>query len=124
MAAAGTLGPIIPPSIMMVVLATTSNLSVGRAFLGGIVPGLLMAHCHHDWRVTFLRDAAADAYRDTEPFSLDRLGRTFLAAIPAFVLPIIIVGGIIGGVFTPTEAAAVAAFMRPWIISLLRLSGN
>lgn len=109
MAAAGTLGPIIPPSIMMVVLATTSNLSIGRAFLGGIVPGLLMGlvimiACY------FYAKRGGDAYRDTEPFSLERLGRTFVAAVPAFLLPLIIVGGIIGGVFTPTEAAAVAAF--------------
>jgi len=109
MAAAGTLGPIIPPSIMMVVLATTSNLSIGRAFLAGIVPGLLMGvaimvACY------FYARRGGSAYRDTEPFSLKRLGRTFVAAIPAFLLPLIIVGGIIGGVFTPTEAAAVAAF--------------
>ncbi len=109
MAAAGTLGPIIPPSIMMVVLATTSNLSIGRAFLGGIVPGLLMGlvimiACY------FYAKRGGDAYRDAEPFSLARLGRTFVAAVPAFLLPLIIVGGIIGGIFTPTEAAAVAAF--------------
>jgi C4-dicarboxylate transporter DctM subunit len=107
MAAAGTLGPVIPPSIMMVVLATTSNLSIGRAFLGGIVPGLLMGlvimvACF------FYARRGGEAYRDTEPFSLARLGRTFVAAVPAFLLPVIIVGGIIGGIFTPTEAAAVA----------------
>jgi len=107
MASAGTLGPVIPPSIMMVVLATTSNLSIGRAFLGGIVPGLLMAlaimiGCY------FYAKRGGDAYQDTESFSLRRLGRTFVAAGPAFVMPVVIVGGIIGGIFTPTEAAAVA----------------
>ena len=107
MASAGTLGPVIPPSIMMVVLATTSNLSIGRAFLGGIVPGLLMAlaimiACY------WYAKRGGDAYRDTETFSLRRLGQTFVAAGPAFVMPVIIVGGIIGGIFTPTEAAAVA----------------
>jgi C4-dicarboxylate transporter DctM subunit len=107
MAAAGTLGPVIPPSIMMVVLATTSNLSIGRAFLAGIIPGLLMAiaimiACY------WYAKRGGDAYREIEPFSLSRLGRTFVAAGPAFVMPVIIVGGIIGGIFTPTEAAAVA----------------
>jgi len=107
MAAAGTLGPVIPPSIMMVVLATTSNLSIGRAFLGGIVPGLLMAlaimiACY------WYAKRGGDAYRETEPFSLRRLNRTFVAAVPAFIMPVIIVGGIIGGIFTPTEAAAIA----------------
>ncbi len=109
MAAAGTLGPIIPPSIMMVVLATTSNLSIGRAFLAGIVPGLLLGLAIMFASYVYAK-RGGDAYRDTEPFSLGRLGRTFVAAIPAFLLPLIIVGGIIGGVFTPTEAAAVAAF--------------
>ena len=107
MAAAGTLGPVIPPSIMMVVLATTANLSIGRAFLGGIVPGLLlgvmvMFACHR-----FAR-AGGPAYRDTEAFSSARLGRSFIAAVPAFLLPLIIIGGIVGGIVTPTEAAAVA----------------
>ena len=107
MAAAGTLGPVIPPSVMMVVLATTANVSIGRAFLGGILPGLLMAlgimaACYYHAK------RGGSAYSDTEPFSLRRLLRTFAAALPAFLLPLIIVGGIIGGAFTPTEAAAVA----------------
>ena len=107
MAAAGTLGPVIPPSIMMVVLATTSNLSIGRAFLGGVAPGLLMAlvimiACY------LYAKRGGDVYRDTETFSLRRLGQTFVAAGPAFIMPVVIVGGIIGGIFTPTEAAAVA----------------
>lgn len=107
MAAAGTLGPIIPPSIMMVVLATISNMSVGRMFLAGIVPGLLMAigimiACYiHAKR-------GGEAYQDTEPFTFSRLGRTFTAAGSAFTMPVIIIGGIIGGIFTPTEAASVA----------------
>ena len=108
MASAGTLGPVIPPSIMMVILATTADLSIGRAFLAGIVPGLLMAVALMIASYFYARRGGG-AYRDTEPFSLRRLGRTFVAAIPAFLLPFIIVGGIIGGVFTPTEAAAVAA---------------
>lgn len=107
MAAAGTLGPVIPPSIMMVVLATTANVSVGRAFLGGILPGLLMAGVIMLACYAHARRGGA-AYRATESFSLRRLWRTFLSALPAFLLPLIIVGGIIGGVFTPTEAAAVA----------------
>lgn len=106
-AAAGTLGPVIPPSIMMVVLATTSNLSVGRAFLGGVLPGLLMGFAIMVAGYFFAR-GGGPAYRDTEPFSPARLWRTFVPALPAFLLPLIIVGGIIGGIFTPTEAAAVA----------------
>ena len=107
MAAAGTLGPVIPPSIMMVVLATTSNLSIGRAFLGGVAPGLLMALAIMIACYVYAK-RGGDVYRDTETFSLRRLGQTFVAAGPAFIMPVVIVGGIIGGIFTPTEAAAVA----------------
>ena len=114
MAASGSLGPIIPPSIMMVVLATISNLSVGGMFLGGIVPGLLMAAglllaCYIHAR----RESAKGntAYQTIEPFTMRRLGQTFVAALPAFAMPVIIVGGIVGGVFTPTEAASVAVFV-------------
>ena len=106
-AAAGTLGPVIPPSVMMVVLATSTNISIGRAFLGGIVPGLLMAFAILVAGYLFARRGGA-AYRETRAFDLAYLGKTFVAAIPAFVVPLVVVGGIIGGLFTPTEAAAVA----------------
>lgn len=106
-AAAGTLGPVIPPSIMMVVLATTANISIGRAFLGGIVPGLLMAVGLLLAGYVFARREGA-VYRETRTFSLSELGRSFVAAVPAFLVPGVVVGGIIGGLFTPTEAAAVA----------------
>ena len=109
MACAGALGPIIPPSIIMVIIATVSGLSVGRMFLGGVVPGLLMGlallgACYLHARRN------PGIYRDAEPFSAARVGRAFLAAIPALLMPVIIVGGIVGGVFTPTEAAAVVLF--------------
>jgi len=107
MAAAGSLGPIIPPSIMMVILASVGNLSVGDMFLGGILPGLLMAvgllivgYAHARYH--------SSTYSEVTKFSLRRLGLSFLKAGPAFMMPIIIIGGIVGGIFTPTEAAAVA----------------
>lgn len=106
-AAAGTLGPVIPPSIMMVVLATSTNVSIGRAFLGGIVPGLMMAAAILAAGYIYAKRGGS-AYRETQNFSLGNLGTTFIAAIPAFVIPGVVVGGIIGGLFTPTEAAAVA----------------
>lgn len=106
-AAAGTLGPVIPPSIMMVVLATSTNLSIGRAFLGGILPGLLMAAGLLLAAWLFAR-SGGDAYRGERAFSLGELLRSFVRAIPAFLVPGVVVGGIVGGLFTPTEAAAVA----------------
>ncbi|MEL7967221.1 TRAP transporter large permease [Vreelandella neptunia] len=107
MAAAGSLGPVIPPSIMMIVLASVGNVSVGDIFIAGVVPGflmalgLLLAGYFHARRY-------GGVYSKVQPFSLKELGATALRAIPAFLMPIIIIGGIVGGVFTPTEAASVA----------------
>ena len=75
-AAAGALGPIIPPSIIMVVIAITSNLSVGAMFLGGVFPGLLIATGLLWVSWSFAR-RGGEAYRDAEPFSLSRLGARF-----------------------------------------------
>ena len=106
-AAAGALGPIIPPSIIMVVLAMVCDLSVGAMFLGGIIPGLIASL---GLMVTHWLYASRDParYTDTQPFSLPRLRAAFVQAIPALVLPVIIVGGIVGGVVTPTEAGVLA----------------
>ena len=106
-ACAGSLAQIIPPSLMMVVVALVSNLSVGAMFLAGVLPGLLtvpglLASAYLHAR------RGGPQYREVEPFTVPRLVRTFWAAIPALGMPVIIIGGIIGGVFTPTEAAAVA----------------
>jgi C4-dicarboxylate transporter, DctM subunit len=106
-ACAGCLAQIIPPSLMMVVIAIIAGQSVAAMFLAGIlpglltVPGLLLAAYVHARR-------GGPQYRETEAFTLRRLWRTFWAAAPALGMPVIIVGGIVGGVFTPTEAAAVA----------------
>lgn len=116
-AAAGALGPIIPPSIIMVVVASISNLSVGAMFLGGIVPGLMMAVGMLLAAYAFARHGG-ETYRDAEPFSFRRLCRALVAALPALALPAIIVGGILGGAFTPTEAAAIAVLVG-FVVSLL-----
>ena len=106
-ACAGSLAQVIPPSLMMVIVALVSNLSVGAMFLAGVlpglltVPGLLMTAYVHARR-------GGPQYREVEPFTAERLRRTFVRALPALGMPVIIIGGIVGGVFTPTEAAAVA----------------
>ena len=107
MACSGSLGTIIPPSIMMVVLATISNQSVGALFLAGIVPGLL---CTLFLLMSgFIRAKTnISESKDIHHFSFIYLIKTFIKAIPALTLPVIIVGGIVGGIFTPTEAASVA----------------
>jgi C4-dicarboxylate transporter DctM subunit len=106
-ASAGALGPIIPPSIIMVVLAMISDLSVGAMFLGGVIPGLIAAAglLVGHWLYT---GREPERYADAEPFRWPRLGRAFRQALPALSMPVIVAGGIIGGVVTPTEAAALA----------------
>ena len=106
-AAAGALGPIIPPSIIMVVLAMVCDLSVGAMFLGGIIPGLIASVGLMITHWLYARREPA-RYSDVEPFSLPRLRTAFVQALPALALPIIIVGGIVGGFVTPTEAGVLA----------------
>lgn len=106
-AAAGTLGPIIPPSIIMVVLAMISDLSVGAMFLGGILPGIIAAAGLMAGHWLYTR-RQPERYADSEPFRMSRLMAAFREALPALSMPVIVVVGIIGGVVTPTEAAVLA----------------
>ncbi|MEP4030855.1 TRAP transporter large permease [Roseibium polysiphoniae] len=108
-AAAGSMASIIPPSIVMVVIAITANQSIGAIFLGGIGPGLLISISLLFGAWAYAKNSGA-AYRDSEPFSLKRLGSVFVEAVPALFVPIIIVGGIVFGIFTATEAACIAVF--------------
>lgn len=105
-AASATIGPVIPPSIPMVMYALVSDTSVGYLFLGGIVPGLLMA------AVLMVMVARISAKRDFAlevPTPIRELPRITVNAFPALLMPVILLFGIYGGATTPTEAAAVAA---------------
>ncbi len=106
-AATATIGPIIPPSILMVIYAISDNrVTVAGLFLAGVVPGLMLglalAGANH-W-ISVKRGYVFRA----EPPSLRQLARSFIEAVPALLMPLIIIGGILGGIFTPTEAAAAA----------------
>ena len=105
-ASAAVIGPIIPPSIPMVVLALLANLSVGALFLGGVLPGIfiglgLMA-------ANYVISRRRRYARVEEPLSLKKLIHTLFGAIIPLLMPLIIMGGILSGVFTPTEAASIA----------------
>jgi len=106
-AASATIGPIIPPSIPMVLYALVSNTSIGALFLAGIIPGLIMGAVLMTMNATisFRRGFAREA-----SVPLLALPRITGKAIPALMMPVILLYGIYGGVTTPTEAAAVAAF--------------
>ncbi|WP_435140717.1 TRAP transporter large permease [Pseudopelagicola sp. nBUS_19] len=106
-ASSATIGPIIPPSIPMVLYALVSNTSIGYLFLGGIIPGLLMGAVlmAMNTYLSHRRGFALEA-----PVPLSELPRRTANAFPALLMPAILLYGIYGGVTTPTEAAAVAAF--------------
>ena len=107
-AAGGTLGPIIPPSILMVLYGSITNVSIGGLFLSGIIPGVLIGFLC--MAVTWFM--ATDKYNpgiQREPWQgFGAIIKTTKPAIPALMMPIIIIVGIITGIFTATEASAVA----------------
>ncbi len=104
--ASATLGPIIPPSIPMIIYALVSGASVGALFLGGVVPGFLMAGLM--MIVVHVIAVRRDMPRDDPVPRSEWAGLIFRGALP-LSMPIVLLGGIYSGIFTPTEAAAVAA---------------
>lgn len=106
-AIAGSIGVIIPPSIPMVIYCTTVGASVSDMFLGGFIPGLLVgfALLLYSHFYCSKRNYVSD---DSEPFSWKRAGQAAWEAKWAVLMPVIILGGIYAGIFTPTEAASVA----------------
>jgi tripartite ATP-independent transporter DctM subunit len=104
-AASSTLGPIIPPSIPMVLYALMANASLGALFLGGVVPGLLMAAAM--MIVVWITASRRNFPVDAGPKRGER-ARVFARAVAPLGMPVILLGGIYSGVFTPTESSAVA----------------
>jgi tripartite ATP-independent transporter DctM subunit len=106
-AASATVGPIIPPSLPMIIYGVLADTSVGSLFIGGVVPGLLMGLSLMIMVAVYSRKRSYPK----EPFPTpSRLWTAFREAFWALLAPIILFGGIVSGVFTPTEAAVVAAF--------------
>ena len=123
-ATAGTVGVIIPPSICMVIYAVAAGTSVTGMFMAGIGPGLLVGLALSIYTVFY---SAKKGYEgDQTRYTMKEVGAIFLDAIPALLVPVIILGGIYGGVFTPTEAAAVAAvygiFVSVFVYKEVKLS--
>ncbi len=115
-AAASTIAALVPPSIMAVVYGAIGNVSIAGLFLGGIVPGLmigfgLMIYCYFFGPIGFKRPRA----------SIGTVGRAFSRASLPLMIPLILLGGILSGFFTPTEAGVIAiAYIILIVIPILR----
>ena len=115
-AASATIGPIIPPSIPMVLYSVISDTSIGYLFLAGIVPGLIMG------MVLMIMNTIVSHRRNfatEEPVPIKQLPKTTFRAFPALMMPAILLFGIYGGVTTPTEAAAIAALYALFLTGAL-----
>lgn len=99
------IGPIIPPSVPVIIYAVLAEQSIGALFLGGIVPGILLGLL---LMVMVYIVVLMKGMTTTGKFELGEVGRSFVASLPALVIPVLIIGGILLGFFTATEAGAVA----------------
>jgi C4-dicarboxylate transporter DctM subunit len=106
MATAGSIGVIIPPSIPFVVYGAIAGVSIGKIFIAGIVPGLLMGTALIVVSMILIKKMNI---QQQEKATGKEVWKAFKDAIWGLMMPVIILGGIYGGIFTPTEAAAVAA---------------
>ncbi|MBN2875957.1 MAG: TRAP transporter large permease [Spirochaetales bacterium] len=105
-AAAGTVGIVIPPSITMVVYGVVAGVSIGELFVGGFAPGILMGL---SMMLVAYVTSKKNGWKGEGKFTVKGVAIAFKESFFALLTPIIIIGGIYGGIFTPTEAAAVAA---------------
>ena len=110
-AASGCLGIIIPPSIMLVFMADQINLPAGDLFMGAFIPGLMLAVLYVIYILgfSFLKPAAAPLADDRQPVGLKTLGKVLLNAVPILALMFLVLGSIIAGIATVTEASGVGA---------------
>jgi tripartite ATP-independent transporter DctM subunit len=115
-AAASVLGPMIPPSIPMVVYALVSDASIGYLFLGGVVPGLLMALSQ---ALIVGYTARRRNFPVEPPTAMRELPGITVRAFPSLMMPVVLLGCIYGGITTPTEAAAVAGAYALLVSTLL-----
>ena len=104
--ASGVLGPVIPPSVTFVYFSVLSGVSVTAMFAGGAIPGILIGLGYI--LVIRIQTKRLNLPRSTERFDLKEFGKSFVKAIPALLVPVILVGGITAGIFTPQESGAVA----------------
>ena len=117
-AASAVIGPIIPPSIPMIIYAfVVGQVSIGGLFLAGVIPGLLMGLGMMG--IVYVIARKRGYARTRRRASLREIAKAFVEAIWALLMPVIILGGILGGIFTATEAAAVAVAYAIFVGSVI-----
>lgn len=108
-AASATIGSIIPPSILMVLYSSITGISVGQLFMAGVIPGVLVGVSQMIYAFVKAKLNPGKYDGDIKPqFNAKRALKSFINALPALVMPLIIIGGILSGKFTATEAGAIA----------------
>ncbi|WP_262177522.1 TRAP transporter large permease [Haloarcula laminariae] len=106
------IGPIIPPSVPLIIYGVIAQVSIGTLFIAGLVPGFIMGL---GLMILCTIYAHRNGYERGDWWSLSEIGRTGFRALPALGTPILIIGGILGGLFTATEAGAIALFYTIFI---------
>lgn len=99
------LASVIPPSILMINAAATANVSIGQALLAGLIPGIIIGLVFMIYNYLYCKKHGIG---DRTPFNGKNLGKAFVSAIPALLTPVILLGGVYTGFYTPTEGAAIA----------------
>jgi tripartite ATP-independent transporter DctM subunit len=120
LAAGGTLGILIPPSITMIIYATFTETSIARLFAAGLIPGILLALCYMGFIMLRVLMNPALAPKDTARATASELGHALLDIVPFLLLIMIVLGSIYGGFATPTEAGAVGTIGAILIAALYR----
>jgi tripartite ATP-independent transporter DctM subunit len=122
-AASATIGPIVPPSIPVIVFGSIAGVSIGKLLIGGFLPGLIMSFL---MMIGIYLIARQRRYTKTKFDGFKEIGKSFWKALPGLMAPAILIGGMLFGVFTPTEAAAVSAvyaIVVGFILKTLTLKG-
>lgn len=109
------LASVIPPSILMIVAASTAGISIGQALMAGMVPGIFigvafMVYNYIHCKVTGMGEKSS--------FSAKRLAKSFISAVPALMVPVILLTGMYSGIYTPTEGAGIAWLTPCWFPSM------
>ena len=119
--ATGTLGILIPPSIMLVIMGDQVRISVGDLFMGAVFPGLLLSLLYTIFIITYayLKPEVAPAPKNAEPVTLNIILRVFKSIIPPALLILAVLGSIFMGIATPTEASGLGAF-GAWLLAIAR----